>query len=439
MTKKHPRDRFALSLYFASAAFLLFGYGVAVGFFHIFPFRIIDSAIKGYREFRLRSEIDVTGNAVPWYFKRLEKPYPPAILNTDQACPGVNLVAQVGPKRVLLVKLMDLDGRTLHRWDIDWFELWPDAQHVPDRRLPKAPPGTHVDAGVLMENGDLVFTFAGQGLVRLDPQGEVVWRLPCLTHHSIERGPNGNFWVCGQKYHTEWSDRFPNQTPPFVEETLLEVTPEGKVAREWSVRDLFYQNGLTGLLYFGTLAQWSTQINGNNFHLNDVEPFPEGLEEGFFKKGDVLVSLRNNNTVFVFDWESGKIKHVSTGRSVRQHDPDFIDGNSFSIFDNNLAAPRSLNPQSRIAIVSAPEDTLETYLEGTPEHPFYTAIWGKHQWLPNGNLLITESWEGKAFEVDPSGKIVWQYINYVDDGVVGLVEQVKRLPLEYVRSTKLLR
>jgi len=31
--------------------------------------------------------------------------------------------------------------------------------------------------------------------------------------------------------------------------------------------------------------------------------------------------------------------------------------------------------------------------------------------LPNGNTLITESENGKAFEVTPEGKIVWEFFN----------------------------
>ena len=65
--------------------------------------------------------------------------------------------------------------------------------------------------------------------------------------------------------------------------------------------------------------------------------------------------------------------------------------------------------------------------------PFYTDIMGKHQWLPNGNLLITESRQGRAFEINPQGEVVWEYMNYVDRRVVDLVEEVQRLPPEYER------
>ena len=61
---------------------------------------------------------------------------------------------------------------------------------------------------------------------------------------------------------------------------------------------------------------------------------------------------------------------------------------------------------------------------------------GKHQWQPNGNLLITDTKSGRGFEINQQGEIVWQYINYVnqeyfDREVVGDVSEVQRLPIEY--------
>ena len=54
-----------------------------------------------------------------------------------------------------------------------------------------------------------------------------------------------------------------------------------------------------------------------------------------------MVSLRNIHAVMVFDPDTLNIKYLSIGKVVRQHDPDFIDGNRISIFDNNNVAPES--------------------------------------------------------------------------------------------------
>ena len=170
--------------------------------------------------------------------------------------------------------------------------------------------------------------------------------------------------------------------------------------------------------------------SGDLLHLNDVERFPIRDGAGLLGPGDVLVSLRNVNTVFVFNADTRKIKFVTTGRFTRQHDPDFIDGNRFSVFDNMGVQPGAKDRQSRIVIVTAPEQSVQVYHEGTPAHPFYTDIMGRHQWLPNGNLLVTESRRGRAFESTRQGEIVWEYLNPAGNGIVGILEEVARLPIE---------
>jgi hypothetical protein len=42
-------------------------------------------------------------------------------------------------------------------------------------------------------------------------------------------------------------------------------------------------------------------------------------------------------------------------------------------------------------------------------------------------MLITASINGRGFELDANKNIVWEYVNSVDDGWVGEVEEVRRL------------
>jgi hypothetical protein len=77
------------------------------------------------------------------------------------------------------------------------------------------------------------------------------------------------------------------------------------------------------------------------------------------------------------------------------------------------------------------DDSVRTAYQGTTGHPFYSSLQGKHQWLRNGNLLITDAMNGRGVEVDKDGKIVWEYRNYVGEGVLGAVTEVTRLPERY--------
>lgn len=39
--------------------------------------------------------------------------------------------------------------------------------------------------------------------------------------------------------------------------------------------------------------------------------------------------------------------------------------------------------------------------------------------------------EGRAFEVNTQGQVVWEFINHVDEGLVGIVEEVTRYPARF--------
>ncbi len=426
MTKNTSANGFSFYLFVVSVAGLIFLFGITVGKNQIFPYQVFQLASNGYQELLLKM-----GHKKPWYYTSVTEPEPVYFPKNDQAYQGLNLITRMGKDHTLVAEVLDMDRRKVHQWAVDWFELWPEATHVPDHWNPRSKPGTHLHGALIMEDGGLVFNFEHQGLVRLDCQGKVVWRLPYQTHHSVQRQDDGNLWVCGQKYHSDPDPRFPNRIAPFEEYTIVEVSPDGQIREQFSVAELLQDNGLMGLLYMANLRNRFVQMPGDRLHLNDVEPFPDSMKEDFFHKGDILVSLRNISTVFVFNRYSRQIKFVATGWFVRQHDPDFIDGNRFSVFDNNSIAPGAPGRQSRIVIVSARERTAEVFFEGTLQTPFYTDILGKHQWLPNGNLLITESMKGRGFEINPDGEIVWEYFNYVDTAMVGIVEEVQRLPLQY--------
>ena len=425
-------SKFSLISFIFSSVFIVFNVGYFAREFKFFPYQLYTEATKGWSQLQ-----ESKSEELPWFYVRSNKSPSDAIKNISQTQPGLSLVTEIGAERTISAKIIDLEGNTVHKWDIDWFEIWSNPTHLPESIIPKAKPGTNIHGAVVMENGDLVFNFESKGLVRLDRNSEVVWRLPYITHHSVHQHDDGNLWVSGTKYQTEPVDRLPNLKPPFYEETILEVSPDGKILREWYVADLLRKNGHTGLLYMGSLNNENTVIQGDDrllgktdiLHLNDVEPFSTKLQPGFFQPGDVMVSLRNINTVFVFNIESEEIKYISTGKFVRQHDPDFIDGNTISVFDNNNASEPER--KSKITVISAEDDNHKVFFAGSKENPFYTRVMGKHQWQPNGNLLITESMSGRGFEIDRQGKVVWEYVNYVEPSIVGVVAEVQRLSTEY--------
>ncbi|MBN2163657.1 MAG: aryl-sulfate sulfotransferase [Pontiellaceae bacterium] len=421
----------------ASLCFIFFNLGVGVGHFEVFPYVFYKSAGEGYKELiRQRTRrTELTENSrLEWFYVRQTRPK--FVNPTPAQEKGYNLITCISDHLDLAVELRDMNGTMVHEWIVNWFDAWPDAQHLPDDIRPKSSPGTHIHGAVLLPNGNLVYNYEHLGTVCMDPDSRVVWKLPYRTHHSIHRHDDGTLWICAQKTRNEINPDFPNRRIPYDEYIILEVSQSGTVLKEWSVDLILKKNGLTDWLTTDLIE--SPYVLDDLLHLNDAEPFPEDMKPGFFGPGDIMVSLRNISTVFVFNRTSGKIKYVSSpGLFSLQHDPDFIDGNSYSVFDNNVPHPERWEPgtQSRILRVNVPEDRAEVIYEGTQEHPLFSRIMGKHQWLPNRNLLITEAMEGRAIEINPKGKIVWEWENTVGRNVSGLMEELLRLPENPIRTS----
>lgn len=427
------------SFLFLVALLALFVYGIAVGSFKLPPYSLFE---KGYKEYEkatsqfgdLAVQMNVKTNKMPVHYRRIKNNFPEPVYIEDEAYPGINLVTRIAKGSELAVDMVDMQGNKVHSWNVDWFQVWPDPAHVPELQRPRSKPGSHIHGAVVLDNGDLVYNYEHLGLVRLSRSSEVIWRLPYRTHHSVHLHDDGMLWVSGQKSVTETDPRYPHRKAPFDEYTIVEIDPEnGAILNEWSVAELLYENGYGNLLFLVPVeVKGLVQVVDDRLHLNDVEPFPAHMKEGFFKQGDVIVSLRNVSTVFVFNKDTGKIKYITTGIFSQQHDPDFIDGNRFSVFDNNTRKIKSgARSSSRIVVVTAPQTDIDVVFEGVAGKRFYTPVMGKHQWLPNGNILITESIFGRAFEINPQDDIVWQYVNKVGDNIVALVEEVSRYPLGY--------
>jgi hypothetical protein len=414
--------------------FWAFAYGVAVQQFHLFPFNLIRLAEEGAQE-----TLTIITGELPWYYRHTDRTETVMVHRPNAFSEGLTLVSGLTKEGNTEVKVLTPDGEALHRWRIDWFDgFWPDPHHIPEEDLPRSRPASYIHGMALLNNGDVIFNLDLLGMARVGLCGNVIWRLPYQTHHALHVDETGNIWVAGQKRIKERSPDLPGYQPPFVEFTVLKVTPGGDILREISIFDVLIKNKLHGLLYMSPKDSWkdawSMEVSGDTLHLNDVEIFPSYLQPGVFEAGDIMISLRNISAVMVFNPDTLHIKYLSIGKVVRQHDPHFVDGERISIFDNNNVASESEGPQSRIVVVSAPHDQMQVMYSGSGEQPFYTAIMGKHQWLPNGNILITESLKGRAFEVDPEGKLVWEYFNVVDKGRLALLTEAHRLPPFFTRS-----
>ena len=438
-------DRLARLLFYAGLAMALVLGGVYVGWFRLPPVPQLSASVDAVRDWRQNWK-SYLGVEPSKFIRSAPTQGAGLTVHAAEAQPGVTVMSGLWGGKDVGLALFSLDGKELHRWVARYSDLAPLIPPLPADMTPTNDWDTHVDAMELFPNGDAMFHVGGLGMVRMDRCNQVVWWLDYETHHSLARDDDGNYWVGGRKRarHTEATDRFPGLLPPYIEDTVVKVSPsDGKILQEISLLDAIYRSGRETFLFpEGDDPLPLRKLDP--LHLNHVEPLTRELAPAFpmFAEGDLLVSVRVPSAIFVLDPATGLIKWAQRGPWFGQHDPHFLPNGRISVYDNrdvvNYDAEARGVPRraSRILQLDPSTGRTETIFEGTLAEPFFTDAIGQHQYQPNGNILITESWGGRVFEITPDGKKVWEYVNRIDPGRVALIEWARRFPESYGTLTK---
>jgi hypothetical protein len=356
----------------------------------------------------------------------------------DRQEDGVTLVVGYRPEG-FGAWIVDADGNVLHRWAATFSGVFGNpAPHLQyqARDITIAWHGVH-----LFANGDLLFNFQdnsfpyGSGLVKLDKDGRSIWKLNRNTHHAVTVEPDGTIWVPSQHYRPDGLPGVRYLKPWYYEDTVLKVSPDGEVLDEISVLKAFA--GVPGAFSVTYADADKTSVaQPDPLHLNDVEPLPAAWADRFpqFSPGDLLVSLRNMNTIAVIDSMTKRVKWQLSCLFVRQHDADFLPNGHLMVYDNQ-GGDQACGGSRILEIDPVTQSTVWKY-DGCGEKPFFSLTRGVQNRLANGNVLTVEPHAGRVLEVtgDAQPRLVWEYYNVLTDGAaeprVGLVTHAERFRCE---------
>lgn len=407
----------SLTFFMLSIMFFIFVFGVLIGRYKFFPYSIFARGWHGIIDWKYNYKHNL--EIVPEkHINKPRKPYQQSFFKKSGAWPGVTLVSSFIKNETKSnpgLFLLNIEGDIIHEWIVSINKIFPEKKiHDWD---------TLITGAVLLKNGDVIFNFNGHGIVKLDWCSNVLWKAPLLTHHNIFIDENGNIWTAGKKRSK--SRNFKTQYPKNLEiknpDVILQLSPQGKLLKEIDLLEVITNSDLKGTLF----ANGQQQLYHKNIadstkftHLNDVEVLGKKISKEYplFETGDIMLSLRSLNMIMILNGKTGLAKWWMIGPFLRQHDPDFDGMGCISIFDNMGGGPKDdIGFASRIISINpVTRDVKVTYRASPPEN-FYTHEQGSHQILPNGNMLITETFQGRIFEVNSEGIIVWQYITKWDD------------------------
>jgi hypothetical protein len=375
-------DLLARVLFVAAIVALAFGYGYVARSWKLFPYAqmqqagdAVSAAVKYYA--------DADYLEVPTDRRRAGV----TVLDESRAAPGLTFLGLYTGEG-FSARLVDLRGSVVHEWRVGFREVWgerpPHVQMAADDSIIEWH-GTH-----LYPNGDLLLNFEGHlfpyggGLVRLDKDSRVVWKLARNTHHSVEVAEDGTIWVPAMNYRPDGMPELPGFESWFYEDTVLKVSPDGEVLDEISVP--LALRSLPGLL--------PSKYDGfDPTHVNDVAVLPAALQAGYpmLAAGELIVSVRNLNAIVAID----PARKAATWSLVGH--PDLLPNGHVLVFDNLGGDPAC--GRTRILELDPLSDAVAWQYDGCGGDRLDSEAKGVQQALPNGNVLITESYGGRMLEV----------------------------------------
>ena len=429
------------SSYFAKVWFvfsltvLAFGYGFASHAWELFPKGYVERAWRqGYWLVQDRSVQD-QNPAITFNTPRYDR-HGTRIPKPEQVQPGLTLITSSweGPDGWNpALRLFDSQGEMVHEWRLDREKVF---QGESFKRID--PRRQYIHGSYFLTGGDLVANLTRAGMVKLDACSNILWELKEKTHHSIARKKDGSFWVPRNNLkEVPSNDQYPGGFPGLEEKKIttrqiINVSKRGKILERIRVLNIIYRSRLKRYIP-KSLGSVKDSLLADLTHLNDVEPLDPSMSDEYplFQAGDLLVSLRNLDLVFVFNPTTKEVKWHSSDPFIFQHDPDFIGDGWIGVFDNNYdLSGGELLGGSRIVALQPHTDSVEVKFPTERSEPFYTRVAGKWQLLDNGNLLLAESTQGRVVEVNPSGETVWEWIHEpIDSSAVPGVSKATRLDL----------
>ncbi|MFC2162336.1 arylsulfotransferase family protein, partial [Candidatus Altiarchaeota archaeon] len=285
----------------------------------------------------------------------------------------------------------------------------------------------------LDDDGGLI-ALGGKSILKLDDDSRIIWKLDIPAHHHFNLLESGQIFTLMRRYITL---PYTLGVGKVCVDYVAIISPTGKVIKEVSLHDLFNEDiswwqwlkiYRTSIEYYLLGVERLENSPLDIYHANSIKILDRDIP-GFGNKGDALVSFLKLNTVAVIDLDEEEVRW-KWGEDVLSlvHSPRLLDDNSILLFENGWK-----RNYSRVLIYSPADDEIIWEFLGDPPYSFDSNYRGQTEPLPNGNILVTVSDQGWAFEVTRDKEVVWKYHNPTfKDGSRAILGKMGRYPVGIV-------
>lgn len=298
-------------------------------------------------------------------------------------------------------KLIDMDGKLIKTWNYSYLSILDEKGYYYAQK-----------------------SYESLGWGKFDWNDNPIWIKKIPIHHEIYLTDYDTIITL-----TKEVKNYNNRLVEF--DVVLEFDSNGTLISNWSTYDslellqqfhrpleLDNKNQIIPEDHKKNTSIWGA--NYDYYHLNAISLIPDNSKQNLhkaFTKGNWILSFRHGSMIFILDKDtkeplwSGIYDQIEENIEG-QHAPQMLENGNILIFDNGR-----YRHWSRIIEVNPATMKIESEYKS---EDFFTYSQGYVQVLPNKNLLITESEDGRIFElkINPNTKqseIVWEY--YVSESM----------------------
>jgi hypothetical protein len=243
----------------------------------------------------------------------------------------------------------------------------------------------------------------------------VVWSHAANIHGDLDVGADG--CICFLSQEIDRDVRGAGAIPGlFVTDYVVLLSPLGKELRKISVLNAFRDSPFSVFLdqIEGTTAEASSApetppdevdsggTKRNLLQTSSVKVLNPAQTAKFpaFKAGQLLIAIRELDTVAILDPVSAKIAWAARGAWQAPGDAEFLDNGNLLVFDTMGLATKWRVIEYNVQTQALPW----SYSEETATSPSHGGI---AQRLANGNTFVFDARGGKILQVTPDKELVW--------------------------------
>ena len=332
-----------------------------------------------------------------------KRPYETEIVNEQSHYAGVDFFSDRQDRQTYLVD--SESGEVQVTWDADEAR---DGDTV--RRF---------NYGLVWSGGDLIYTDYRGRIARItqsnkSTKSEMKWQNN-IGHHDVGVYDGNILAFSRENIYSEKLDLL------VQDDVIYQINPKNgykfgdsismyevlSSSNRVDIQKRFNENLLQGRSIDGGIREGGQYEAKNNsiklFHANAITVLDDNYGEPF-TKGRVLLSLRNIDLVVLLDVESEEVVWTSKGVDLdRQHHPTMTSDGNIMLYDNGWERRNA----TRVIQINQQKEIVWSY-QAEPPESFYSQYMGSAQELPNGNVLVANSGNNSAFEVNKNKEIVWR-------------------------------